>query len=291
MIQNLDSWIKAGKITKEIIEKAKKIIENGVSILDVCEKMEKLYNPAFPINISMNEVAAHDTADINDDRILEGVIKVDVGAQIDGYIGDSAITIDLTDKYSDLINANVDALETGIREICEKKTFEINKISLAIYECVKKHKLGVITNLSGHGLEKYNIHSKPTIPNYPTNTREILKSGTVIAIEPFITKEDSQVKESGKAKIFQYVKDIPIRDSKTRDLRDYIKENYKTLPFAKRWLLKDFKFEDIERCLGNLIRNGNVIEYKPLRNVSNSIVTQFEHTILIEEKEIKVLTR
>ena len=68
-------------------------------------------------------------------------------------------------------------------------------------------------NLSGHGLDKYNLHSGTNIPNYNNNDKTKLKQGQAIAIEPFATDGVGIVFDSGNPKIFKYKK--PSRVSRT----------------------------------------------------------------------------
>ncbi|MEM4396839.1 MAG: type II methionyl aminopeptidase [Candidatus Woesearchaeota archaeon] len=287
MLKDKDDWINAGRITKEMLKKAEKIVQNGSYLIDVIEKLEKEFQPAFPINVSMNEVAAHDTAEINDKRIIEGVVKVDIGGLFNGAIGDSAITLDLTDKYEHLLEANKEALENAIEFIKkQKEEVKVSEISKTIHDTAKKHKLGVILNLSGHSLEKNVIHSEPSIPNHYNTSSVKINKPKVFAIEPFFTLEDSAVIESGNAKIYQLISMKPLRDSKARKLLDYIHNKFSTRPFCTRWLTREFKEEEITSGIRRLLLNSNLYAFKPLKNKNNDIVSQFEHTIIFDEETI-----
>ncbi len=287
----IDDWIEAGKKTSEALKLAKKLIDSGVSILDVTEKIEKKFNPAFPLNISMNEFAAHDSADINDDRLIEGVVKIDFGVNVNGAIGDAALTIDLTDKHSDLLEANKEALNSALNYVMKNfSEVSVNEIGKAVYDIALKHKFGVVRNLTGHGLWLNQIHTPPSIYNFPSDSKAILKPYFPFAIEPFFSYEDVMVKESGRAKIFQMLSLKPIRDSRARRILNYVRENFSTRPFASRWLLKEFREEEIDFALYKLIKNGNVYAYKPLKASNNAIISQFEHSVVLTNEKAIITT-
>ena len=116
----MDNWEKAGKIAAEALEYGSKLIKINASLKDVIEKTEKkIYDlngkPAFPVQISINEMAAHFT--VNEDDLFfkeNNVVKLDVGAHVDGYIGDNAVTIDLGNN-KDLIKASKMALNEAVK--------------------------------------------------------------------------------------------------------------------------------------------------------------------------------
>ncbi len=289
---NENDWIEAGKQTFEALNLARRLIDNGVSILDVAEKIEKRFNPAFPLNISMNEFAAHDTAGINDDRIIEGVVKVDFGVNVNGAIGDSALTIDLTDKHNELLEANKSALDDALNYVMNHfNDVSVHEVGKIIYENAMRRGFGVVRNLTGHGLNLNQIHTPPSIYNFPSQSEARLKPFFAFAIEPFFSYGDAVVKESGKAKIFQLISLKPIRDFKARKILNYIHEHYNTNPFASRWLIDEFREEEIEFNLMKLVRNGNVHAYAPLRSSNNSIISQFEHSILLTRDRAIITTK
>lgn len=288
-IGNTDDWIKAGKITREALEYSRKVIENGTSIYDACQKIEnfirKQSDIAFPVNISMSEFAAHDCADLNDDRTIEGVVKIDVGANVNGAIGDAAITIDLTDKYSEMLEQNKEALNRAVKYATNSEIINVSHIGELIHDYAKENNKGVVLNLTGHGIKRNEIHTDPSIPAYPSLSASAIKKPFVFAIEPFFSFSDTRVIEKGKAKIFQKLNNRPLRDYKARKMLKYI-DKFNGNPFTYRWLLDDFSEGEIEFSIMRLIRNGNLIEYKPLVNVNYDVITQFENTVLFTEKPI-----
>src|SRR3989338_11154809 len=103
---------KAGTVVSKVREYARTIVKPGMPLIEIAEKIEEKIaelggKPAFPTNLSINEIAAHCTPTHNDQTKAEGLLKVDIGVQIDGYIADTAFSIDLenSDENSSLIKA------------------------------------------------------------------------------------------------------------------------------------------------------------------------------------------
>lgn len=291
--KELALWRKAGKITAEVREYARTVVKPGVSLLEATRKIEaKIYElgarPAFPVTIGLNHIAAHYAADFNDTIIFKDeVVKVDIGAQIDGYMGDTAVTIDLSGKYGKLLEASEKALEEAIK--VAKAGVEISKIGRVIQDTIESYGFSPIHNLSGHGLVRYDAHTNPSIPNYDTGSGEKLKKGSIIAIEPFATDGKGFIKESNRATIFSQVADKPIRDMTSRKILAEIR-NYKELPFSYTWLSPKFSEAQIKFSIKQLMMAGILRDYPPLPEVNNGIVSQFEHTLYIGD-ETEVLTR
>ena len=96
----LEKYRIAGRIAREVREAMKSFVREGMQIIEVCERAETLIQdkgaqPAFPCNVSVNEVAAHYTSPPRDRSIIpkNSIVKIDVGAHIDGYIADTAVAI------------------------------------------------------------------------------------------------------------------------------------------------------------------------------------------------------
>ena len=190
-MENIEKWKKASKIAAEALAYGKTLIKKNSSYNEITEKIEKKIKelggiPAFPVQMALNEQAAHFTTDVNEDHELkEQLVSLDVGVHIDGYIGDNALTVDLSGKYSELVKASKEAVDNAIKIIqIGTKLGEIGKV---IQETIQSYGFSPIKNLSGHGLDLYDIHSYPTIPNFDTGDETGLEKGMVIAIEPFAT--------------------------------------------------------------------------------------------------------
>ncbi len=292
-MENLNDWIKAGKIAAEVLNYSKELIKEGASLLEVCSKIEKKINdldgkPAFPVNISINSVAAHYTAIPEDKTIFRkgDMIKVDIGVEVNGFIGDNSLTIYLGDeeKYLDLVKASKEALEAAVKVIKPGiKLFEIGKV---IQKEIQKYNFSPIRNLSGHGIERYKIHSGINIPNYDNGDKRELKENDIIAIEPFATDGKGYVIEGKLSGIFRLENKKPVRDSNARKVLDYIEKNHKTLPFAKRWI----QLPMANLALTILEREGILYQYPQLVEENKGFVSQAEYTVLVKDPPI-ILTK
>ena len=96
----IEDYVKAGKIAGEVRENVRKKDWIGKTVAEICEYAESEIikrgaKCAFPVNTSLNEVAAHYTAEPNDTKTVSDsdLIKIDLGAQINGYIADTAVTV------------------------------------------------------------------------------------------------------------------------------------------------------------------------------------------------------
>ena len=147
-----------------------------------------------------------------------------------------------------------------------------------------------VRNLSGHGLGKFEVHIRPTIPNYDNGDSTELKQGDVVAIEPFATNGEGIVIETSNPGVFALTNKKPVRDATTRIILKEI-EKYKGLPFAKWWLEEKFPSFKVNFALKRLANNGIITEYSPLAEREKGLVSQAEHTILVEEKKAFVLTK
>src|SRR3989344_1548041 len=118
----MEDWKKAGRIAREALLYGKGLIKIDASVLDVVEKVEKKIfdlggRPAFPTQISINEMAAHFTPIKENFKLKENeVVKLDVGAHVNGAIGDNALTVDLGNN-KELLNASEEALSNAIKII------------------------------------------------------------------------------------------------------------------------------------------------------------------------------
>ncbi len=292
--QTKQNYIKAGRISAEVLEYGKTLLKKGNSLLDATEKIEKKIfelggKPAFPVQISCNEIAAHFCVEEDDKTIFENqVVSLDLGVHVNGAIGDNAYTIDLSGSYSDLVKAAQEALKEALKIV--NVGTELREIGKVINNTIKSYGYNPVRNLSGHGLDLYNIHSKPTIPNIDDGNKTILKKGMAFAVEPFATTGPGVVHESGLATVFMLEHKKPTRSPITREVLKEI-ENYEGLPFAKRWLTRKFGAK-ANFALRELTQLGMIHQFPPLVEVNKGIVTQAEHSVLIDDNgEVIVLTK
>ena len=288
------NYIKAGRISADALEYGKSLIKKGNSLLETTELIEKKIfelggKPAFPVQISCNEIAAHFCVDDDTKDVFEEqVVSLDLGVHVDGAIGDTAYTIDLSGKYSDLVKAAQKALEEAMKIV--NVGTELREIGKTIYDTIAGYGYNPVRNLSGHGLDLYNIHTDPSIPNFDTGDKRKLTKGMAFAIEPFATTGSGVVHESGLASVFMLEKRKPVRSPITREALMEI-GSYEGLPFAKHWLTKKFGAK-ANFALRELKQLGMIHEFPPLVEVSKGIVAQAEHSVLIDDEgEVIVLTK
>ena len=277
--------IKSCKIGAEARDYGISLIKKGVSLLEVAEKVEKKIfelggEIAFPPQISLNHIAAHYCPDANDKTVFgDDLAKLDVGVQIEGYIADTARSIDLSGKYGKIIQASEDALKAAIKIV--KPGTTLGQIGKVIQDTIAAHGLSPVRNLSGHGLGMYDIHTEPNIPNYDNGDDTELQKGQLIAIEPFATDGAGLIQEGNSPTLFSIATRRQVRLPVTRKILKYILENYGQLVFAKRWLKRKFQNYEVEFALRNLEREGIIHGYPPLGELKKGIVSQTEHTILV----------
>lgn len=286
----LEKYRKAGRILAEVLEGARPLVKVGASLLEVADYVEDSILsrgalPAFPCNISLDRAAAHYTPAPKDERCFgENMVKLDVGVHVDGYIADAAITIDLG-GHPELVEASRAALDAALKMI--RPGVNTSQIGSVIEETILGFGYKPVSNLTGHGLSRYEAHDDPIIPNRAMEKGVILKEGDVIAIEPFATNGPGRISEAPINEIYGFSASRPVRLPQARELMRQIRENYKTLPFARRWL----KGERAEYALMQLLRSGAVHTYPVLWEVEGALVSQAEHTVVILEDGCEVTTR
>ncbi len=290
--ETIEKYKKAGKIATEALAYGRELIKKDAKILDACNKIEeKIFHlgakPAFPVQLSMNEIAAHFCPEDNDGQVFSNqLVSLDIGVHIDGFIGDNACTVDLSGNNKEMVKASEEALKAAIEVV--KVGVKLSEIGKAIEGAITNYGFQPVRNLSGHGLDSYNIHSSPTIPNF--NTRENAVLGKqVIAIEPFATNGVGLIHEKGNVSVFSLIGKKSVRIGFVRDILRQI-EGYNGLPFTTRWLTKNFSEAQARFALNQLKQLGILNEYPPLVEKTNGLVSQAEHSLLVDD-EVVVLTK
>ncbi len=293
-MENLESWRKAGKIAAQALSYGKSLIKPGNSLLEVTEKIEKKIHelggvPAFPTQISCDDIAAHYCAYSDDKTIFKDqLVNLDVGVAVDGCIGDTACCVDLSGKNEKLVEAAELALKSAIEAVTKKKT--LGEIGLAIQKAIESFGFSPVRNLSGHGLDVNGIHTKPSIPNYDNGDTTILKN-QIIAIEPFATNGKGNIYESGQATIFQLKRKKPVRNPIVRKIIKEI-DSYEGKPFCTRWLEKKFHKGYVSLAIKEMKNIGMLNEYPPLPDQGHGLVSQAEHSLYIDKDgNVEILTK
>jgi methionyl aminopeptidase len=296
--EELEKFRLSGRILRETREEMKTNVKENMLIIDVCEKTEALIRakggkPAFPCNVSINEVAAHYTAPPNDkSRIPEGsTVKVDLGVQVDGYVTDTAFTACFNPEGRSMANAAEQALKTAIENI--HGDMPLGKIGGLIESTIKNRGFKPISNLTGHSVGRYLIHAGMSIPNVaqPLSLTKV-KAGEVYAIEPFVTLPDAvgRVDDSPQTTIFRLLKAKSVKTESAKKLLKHIEANFRTLPFAERWLIGVVPREEHNAAFKELLSSKVIMSYPVFVEVSKKPVAQAEHTVLLKDDDCEVLT-
>jgi len=290
-------YIKAGKIAAEVREMVRVKNWVGRSVYEICEEVENEIKKrgakcAFPVNTSINEIAAHYTAEPNDPITISDsdLVKIDLGVQINGYIADTAVTVCHDPQYDGLIKAAEEALSNAMSMI--KVGVKASDIGRIIEKTIKQLGFKPIANLSGHSLGQYTIHAGRSIPNIWSVGGFSLSENTAYACEPFVTTENGGgFVRNGKIKnIFALNSRKKTKNDEADKLLDYIWEEFNMLPFALRWITKDWEEKKARELLEQLINKKAVQAYPILIEINGQRVAQAEHTFIPNENGVTVTT-
>jgi len=293
----LEEYIKAGKIAAEVREMIREKNWIGKTVYEICEEVEGEIRKrgakcAFPVNTSINEIAAHYTAEPNDPITItdSDLVKIDLGAQINGYIADTAVTVCYDAQYDGMVQAAEEALSNAMLMI--KGGVKASDIGRTIETTIKQMGYKPIANLSGHSLEQYTIHAGRSIPNIWSIGGFSLSENTAYACEPFVTTRDGGgFVRNGKIKnIFALNSRKKTKDEEADKLLDYIWENFNMLPFALRWITKEWEEKKARGILEYLVSKKAVQAYPVLIEVNEQRVAQAEHTFIPNENGVTVTT-
>ena len=290
------SAVRSGEIAARVLKETSEMIEPKVKIIKICTAAEKKIRdyggiPAFPCNVSVNHIAAHSTSPKGDrSEIPEfGLVKLDIGVHVDGYITDTALTVDIDGTLEGFIAATEDALDESIAMM--HPTVSLGDIGANIERVIKDYGLRPISNLTGHNIKRYQLHAGKQVPNTKIRGLPRVEVGEYYAIEPFATSGIGTVVDSDYVYIFANTGlDIQLTGIK-ETLRTYLLEKYGPLPFASRWIGSSRKDVDIVDEIRTLIR-ANAIRGFPLQmEKKGRPVSQAEHTVFVSEEGPVVLTK
>jgi len=232
------------------------------------------------VSIGINDVAAHFTPATNDELRFERgqVVKVDVGAHVNGYIGDTAVTVEVeTKNWTPLIEAAQNGLRVAVQMLGDG--VQVNAVGGAVERTIRSTGFKPVVNLTGHGLKQYNLHAGLTIPNVDDGSTTRLRTDMAVAVEPFATNGGGQVYNDRPGNIFRILREKPMRDENSFRLFQSIKREFGTLPFCERWCTR--LNPDASVLLKTLVRHGLISSYAVLREVRGGMVSQAEHTIAL----------
>jgi methionyl aminopeptidase len=290
--EEIEKLMKAGSILKSVRVKAASLVSEGVNIAEICEALEGEIRalggePAFPCNVGIDSVAAHYTSPPGESCTVPGgaLVKVDIGAHVDGYVADTAITISTGSIYDDMIKIAEEALERGLQSVSVGG--RIADVGVAVERVIKGRGFKPISNLTGHQVSRYTIHAGVSIPNVTEgHVAGKFEPWSVYALEPFVTLPDAKgfVTNGQPGNILHIVK---LKGPKEGVCQNFFREafrRYRTLPFAKRWVA------DLGEGWKELLAQRIIYEYPVLAEASGKPVAQAEHTVVTTEKEVLVST-
>lgn len=294
---------KPGKIASKVREDAVNYVKEDMKVLDLVEFVENEIirlggGIAFPCNVSVNEITAHYTSPSGDETIIKSgdVVKIDLGAHVDGYIADTAVSVlvgddipdALREKHENMILASQEGLENGINAI--RAGVEIGKVGEIIGKTINDRGFNPISNLAGHSIDQWILHAGLSIPNIKENNPHKLEEGDVIAIEPFATDGIGRVTDTNETYIFKFLRDRPMRLLHARRALKIIKEEYGNLNFAGRWLESHFSEHHLNAAMRMLISSRAIYPFHVLREKTNAVVAQTEHTVIVESDGCTIIT-
>jgi methionyl aminopeptidase len=295
--QALESFRKSGEIVARLRKEVPSIAKPGVAAIKICEELEQKMRqqggkPAFPVNVGINEVAAHYTSPPGDSlKIPDACLaKIDFGVQVDGYVTDTSVTVCFEPKLQPMVQAADEALANAIRAF--RPGVKLSEIGRVIQSSIQKYGLRPIGNLTGHKIERFTIHAGKSVPNVSGMNGAKIDEGEVYAIEPFVTlsKAAGAVVNGSSAYIYRYVKPKGATTVDSEKVLEYIHSNFSTLPFASRWLGEAFERETAKKALYDLIKHKCVSAYPVLVEQTGNPVAQSEHTVLVNRENCNILT-
>lgn len=293
----LECYRKAGRIVAQVRKLIPELVREGVRVLGICEEVESTIaqlggRPAFPCNVGVNEVAAHYTAPFGDaSRIPNGsIVKVDFGAHVAGFIADSAVTVSLNPKLSPMAWTAEEALRKALEIV--RSGVKASEVGALIQTTIERRGFRPIRNLTGHVVERYTVHTGEAIPNVGSVGGGKLKAGQVCALEPFVTSHSArgEVRDEDRAYIFRFSRRKGSSTAEGKRLIAHIEKEFRTLPFARRWLARLDWLENLDGTFSELIKSKCVSGYPVLVERSGEPVAQAEHTVLVTEDGCENLT-
>ncbi|MFB6203150.1 MAG: type II methionyl aminopeptidase [Candidatus Nanohaloarchaea archaeon] len=284
-------YVEAGEAVQDAREVAREVAEPGTNLKVIADRIEeeireKGLEPAFPVNLSIDEEAAHYTPGNSEDRELgpEDVLKIDIGAHSDGFIADTALTVNPSGNRSEMVEAVEEVLEKALEFI--EPGVKLSEFGSYV-EGQVPDEYNVVQNLTGHYLGKYTQHAGVSIPNVSTASGHVIEKGDAFAIEPFITDGAGKVKEGKKGNIYKLEEDRGVRGRHQRKLLGQVKD-FNGLPFTTRWI--DGFGGRQKMAMKKLVDSGIVHSYPVLKEVEDGVVAQAEHTVVLTDEGEKIIT-
>jgi methionyl aminopeptidase len=297
---NIKSLLTKDFLTSNTIFDVANFIENEISINLESEKNNGI---AFPTGINIDNIVAHYTPSKTTSQVIteNNIAKIDYGVHVDGYIIDSAFSVNFDNEYKSICEASEQAVLNVIKNIGVDSRFK--ELSAIIEETVRSYEfedngvlkpVKIIDNVYGHNIKQYQIHGgKFLYPTVQKDDNQIVEENEIMAIEVFTsngsgkTMLDTNIKNYSHYKLKNEFLDrnIPLfSNKKINNIGDIIKKRFGVLPFCPRYF-NDFKVSVYD--MQNLFNFKVVDSYPPLLECnSGSKSAQFEHTIVVRESGV-----
>ncbi|MFX0188447.1 MAG: type II methionyl aminopeptidase [Candidatus Hodarchaeota archaeon] len=296
----IESLRKAGKIAQEVKKYIKPQIKVGSKALDIINAAEaKIIElegyTAFPVNLSINNIAAHYTSPMRDDGLTindNDIVKLDIGVHIEGYIVDTAFTVSFNndEALENIIQATEVAVEAA--KMMAKPGINTKEIGKKIESIVKGFKYNPIKELGGHQIERWTVHGKKALPELGSQGGDEMEEGDVFGVEIFASTGEGSVHLTNNSFIYElnpYSGRVPLRRKISKQILGFVNKNYKTLPFAERWLAKEFRM-GITFGIQELVKQNKLQAHYVLAENRGEYIAQSEDTIIITEDGYEQLT-
>jgi methionyl aminopeptidase len=197
--KELEKMRAAGRLVGLVLQELRRMVEPGISTMEVDAAAEKMIRDGgalptfkgyhgypFSICASVNEQVVHGFP--SNYKLREGdIFSIDVGATLDGFVGDTATTVPVgrvSEDRLELIRITEECLERAIQQCLEGK--HLGDIGWAVQSHAEAHGYTVVRDYVGHGIGR-RMHEDPQIPNYGTPDKGArIRNGYVFAVEPMV---------------------------------------------------------------------------------------------------------
>ncbi|MDH5790612.1 MAG: type II methionyl aminopeptidase [Candidatus Bathyarchaeota archaeon] len=283
-----EALMKAGGIASRVRKEVVPNVEARRPVVEICDFVEDRIRslggaPAFPCNVDIDRVAAHYTSPVGDVlTIPEGtLVKVDIGVHVDGYIADTATTVCLDPSLRGLVEAAEAGLDAALKVV--RAGVRASDVGAVIERAIRGRGFAPIRNLTGHRMARYLVHAGQSIPNISAGDGHALKEGDVYAIEPFSVPQNAEglVTDGPPSNIYLFKKKRRLDGEAAKSMLRLIQSEYRTMPFASRWVLRRFPGPEGEEAFSELLRSKCLYSYPQLVEKSRAPVAQAEHTVVV----------
>ncbi len=292
--ETIEKYREAGRIAAKARDLGRSLVVEGAGMLDVVDKIERSITDnggglAFPVNLSIDNEAAHFTPRTADTGAVfkrGQLVKIDVGAHVDGYIADTATTVEIgTHEWSHLVKASEEALKAAIETIGEAPLAIVGR---TIQDTIHGFGYEPVENLTGHSLDHYELHAGISVPNVERGIAGTVPPGTAVAIEPFASTGTAKVSGKVLGNIYIFKKEVNLKNPDATQLQRFLMGR-PALPISERACARVSK--NVQKSLAILMRRRGVYGYPVLADEPGSMVSQAEHTVLVLDGQKIITTR